>query len=173
VSGDKGSKAAEATDEVKEDWPWFSLLLVLSGCGVIARFFMQELELSRKKLAESKVSFTFSELVQYRLDFYFSTSKWAKPLVLLGATFVLILLGAIFLCITSGQDISSSLWQSWTYVADPGTHADADGTLVRLVSFTITIGGMLVFALMIGIISESIGERVDDLKKGKSRVIEW
>ena len=31
---------------------------------------------------------------------------------------------------------------------------------------------MLVFALMIGIISESIGEQVDSLKRGKSRVIE-
>lgn len=31
---------------------------------------------------------------------------------------------------------------------------------------------MLIFALMIGIISDSIGEKVDDLKKGKSRIIE-
>mmetsp|Transcript_30418 Transcript_30418/g.80882 ORF Transcript_30418/g.80882 Transcript_30418/m.80882 type:complete len:614 (+) Transcript_30418:849-2690(+) len=31
---------------------------------------------------------------------------------------------------------------------------------------------MLVFALMIGVISDSIGEKVDDLKKGKSKVIE-
>jgi hypothetical protein len=139
---------------------------------VIARFFMKELEHYRQKLTESKVIFSLSEYAQYRLDFYFSTSKWAKPLVLLGATFVLILCGATFLCATSGQDLSSSLWQSWTYVADPGTHADADGTLVRMVSFAITIGGMLVFALMIGIISESIGEKVDDLKKGRSRVIE-
>jgi hypothetical protein len=62
--------------------------------------------------------------------------------------------------------------QAWTYVSDPGTHADTEGTLVRLVAFLITIGGMLVFALMIGIISESIGESVDELKKGKSRVLE-
>lgn len=112
------------------------------------------------------------EMIEYRLDFYFSTSKWAKPVLLLSATFVLILVGAMFLCICSGQDITSSMWMSWTYVADPGTHADTEGMLVRLVSFTITIGGMLVFALMIGIISESIGEKVDELKKGRSRVIE-
>jgi hypothetical protein len=31
---------------------------------------------------------------------------------------------------------------------------------------------MLVFALMIGVISDSIGEKVDDLKQGKSKVIE-
>ena len=43
---------------------------------------------------------------------------------------------------------------------------------MRLVAFSATIGGMCVFALMIGIISDTIGEKVDELKKGKSRVIE-
>ncbi|KAJ1493267.1 hypothetical protein T484DRAFT_1769122, partial [Baffinella frigidus] len=33
------------------------------------------------------------------------------------------------------------------------------------------MGGMLVFALMIGIISESIGEKVDELKRGKAKEI--
>jgi ABC-type xylose transport system permease subunit len=39
-------------------------------------------------------------------------------------------------------------------VADPGTHADSEGAYVRVVAFLVTMGGMLVFALMIGIISE-------------------
>lgn len=43
---------------------------------------------------------------------------------------------------------------------------------MRVVAFSTTMGGMCVFALMIGIISDFIGEKVDDLKKGKSRVIE-
>lgn len=57
-------------------------------------------------------------------------------------------------------------------VADPGTHSDAEGTGMRVVAFSTTMGGMCVFALMIGIISDFIGEKVDDLKKGRSRVIE-
>jgi len=57
-------------------------------------------------------------------------------------------------------------------VADPGTHADAEGMGMRIVAFSTTMGGMCVFALMIGIISDFIGEKVDDLKKGRSRVIE-
>lgn len=66
------------------------------------------------------------------------------------------------------HSISSAAWLSWTHVADPGTHANAPkGLLVRLVSFSITVGGMIIFALMIGIISDSIGDKVDDLKKGK------
>ncbi len=41
-----------------------------------------------------------------------------------------------------------------------------------MVALVISIGGVIVFALMVGIISDTIGEKVDDLKKGKSRVIE-
>jgi hypothetical protein len=49
---------------------------------------------------------------------------------------------------------------SRTSYRDPGTHADCPETfLVRLISFTITLGGMLIFALMIGIISEYIAEK--------------
>ena len=35
-----------------------------------------------------------------------------------------------------------------------------------------SVGGMVVFALMIGIISDYLAEKVDDLKKGKSRIID-
>ena len=38
-----------------------------------------------------------------------------------------------------------------------------------MLGFLTTIGGMLVFALMIGVVSESIGARVDDLKRGNSK----
>ena len=54
----------------------------------------------------------------------------------------------------------------------PGTHANTEGTSGRIIAFCTTIGGMLVFAMMIGVISDSIGEKVDDLKQGKSKVIE-
>jgi len=117
----------------------------------------------------------YSEMVQYRLDHYFSTSKWAKPALLLSFTFVLIVIGALSLAAVAPESSPDSLnvaWVAWTYVADPGTHAEAEGTLVRLVSFSITIGGMVIFAILIGFISEFISERVDDLKHGKSRVIE-
>ncbi len=33
-----------------------------------------------------------------------------------------------------------------------------------------TVAGMLVFALMIGVVSDTIGARVDDLKRGSAKV---
>jgi len=71
------------------------------------------------------------------------------------------------------NSISEAVWIAWTFVADPGTHADCEATfLIRMISFTVTVGGMLIFALMIGIISDYIADKVDDLKKGKSRIID-
>eukprot|EP00957_Ditylum_brightwellii_P018410 1385575-Ditylum_brightwellii.AAC.1 len=76
--------------------------------------------------------------------------------------------------VTTNEDFifdSDSVWIAWTYVANPSTHADMEGTAVRFVSFCTTIGGMLVFALMFGTISDEISGRVDNLKEGKSGVI--
>ncbi len=33
-----------------------------------------------------------------------------------------------------------------------------------------TVAGMLIFALMIGVVSDTIGARVDDLKRGSAKV---
>jgi len=172
------SALAKVEEEEGEGWSrWIPVGLFTLGSLSIFRFVYYEIEVAQRKLELAKenakeVDFSWDELVQYRLDYYFSTNRWAKAILLLFVTFVLIMCGAVLLWMSSGESISSSMWHAWTYVADPGVHADANGTAVRLVSFIITIGGMLVFALMIGIISEFIGEKVDELKKGKSRVIE-
>ena len=86
-----------------------------------------------------------------------------------------ILLGGVAL-FSVGGDISLSLqdavWLSWTYVADAGNHADSTGWGRRCVAVCVSIGGMLIFALMVGLVTESISEKVDSLKKGRSDVIE-
>jgi len=42
----------------------------------------------------------------------------------------------------------------------------------RLIAFLLTVGGMLIFALMIGIIADGVSGGLDALKQGKSRVVE-
>eukprot|EP00586_Coscinodiscus_wailesii_P021362 CAMPEP_0172505778 /NCGR_PEP_ID=MMETSP1066-20121228/188898_1 /TAXON_ID=671091 /ORGANISM="Coscinodiscus wailesii, Strain CCMP2513" /LENGTH=698 /DNA_ID=CAMNT_0013282515 /DNA_START=263 /DNA_END=2359 /DNA_ORIENTATION=- len=139
---------------------------------IICRFIYMEYKLAARKRGEMQMDFTWEDAYYYRLDFYLSSNAMAKPVILLGGTFVLIVIGSSLLASAAKKSLSSCLWLSWTYVADPGTHADAEGTLVRFVSLVITIGGMVIFAFMVGLISESIGEKLDELKKGKSRVIE-
>ena len=99
------------------------------------------------------------------------TSKLAKPLLLVAVTFLLIVASALG-CVLVGLDLGEGLWHSWLFTADPGSHVDVEGSGFRFVAFSTTIGGMCVFAVMVGIITDEIGERMDDLKKGKSRVLE-
>ena len=163
-------------------------VLILIGCFAIFNFVISEYRLGKRKQDSmnrcrrshkiktssrwgSSFHFSWRELFHYRLGYYYSNHQWAKPTFLLSATFLLIVVGAIALYLVGEISLSASTWISWTYVADPGTHADAEGMVVRLVSFIISIGGMLVFALMIGIVSEDLGAKVDDLKQGKARVI--
>ena len=165
--------------ELKEEVATLTLLML--GVHQMYTFFMGEyrlfaskVESIRKRGGAAESSITLTEMLEYRMDYYFSASKWAKVVLLLGFTFILIACGGGVLAILSDDhSISNSAWVAWTYVADPGTHADCPETVsIRIASFIITLGGMLVFALMIGIICDYIAEKVDDLKKGKSRIID-
>lgn len=133
-------------------------------------------EAASKKGGRSSKDFTWADLVDYRLDYFFSTSEWANVILLLGLSYLLVVFGAGLLVIADSDDyatLSEAAWTSWTYVVDPGAQADAPSELVpRTVSLIVTLGGLLVFALLIGIVGESIGEKLEDLKTGKSRVFE-
>lgn len=109
----------------------------------------------------------------YRLDNFFSSNPFSKLILLAGVTAVLITIGGLLYWLAA-LDVSfgHALWVSWTIVADPGTHADETGVLRKLVGFVLTLGGMMFFALFVGLIGESIEEKVRRLKRGTSRVLE-
>ncbi|XP_002966521.2 probable ion channel POLLUX isoform X3 [Selaginella moellendorffii] len=114
----------------------------------------------------------WSTRLAYRVDVVFSSFSYVKPLALLLATLVLIVVGGLALYAVSQDSIWDAFWRAWTYVADSGNHADNIGFGPRFVSVCISLGGLLIFALMLGLVSDAISEKVDSLKKGKSEVIE-
>jgi hypothetical protein len=111
------------------------------------------------------------EYFMYRVDFYWSSDRRFKSFVLISVIVFLILVGGLFWMVFVGDQLSESFWISWTFLADPGTHANHTGFVQRVISFVMTIGGMIVFAFVIGIVSEDLSEFVDKLREGKSRVI--
>ncbi|XP_023528275.1 ion channel CASTOR-like isoform X2 [Cucurbita pepo subsp. pepo] len=108
----------------------------------------------------------------YKVDVFFSVHPYAKPLALLIATLLLIMLGGLALFGVTDDSLVDCLWLSWTYVADSGNHANSEGIGPRLVSVSVSFGGMLIFAMMLGLVSDSISERFDSLRKGRSEVVE-
>ncbi|KAJ7528235.1 hypothetical protein O6H91_16G091000 [Diphasiastrum complanatum] len=124
----------------------------------------------KDKSSEEEVP--LSKRIAYRVDVLFSTYAFVKPAALLLATLLLIMVGGIALFSVSDDSLWDALWQAWTYVADSGNHADSVGLGPRVVSVCISLGGLLIFALMLGLVSDAISEKVDSLRKGKSEVIE-
>ncbi|KAI7991814.1 putative ion channel POLLUX [Camellia lanceoleosa] len=62
--------------------------------------------------------------------------------------------------------------RAFTCNGSSGNHADRVGIGPRIVSVSVSAGGMLIFAMMLGLVSDAISEKVDSLRKGKSEVIE-
>lgn len=116
-------------------------------------FLLQETRFLLQRLREDR-SLRLVDLLAYRIDFWFSRSKFAKPLALVAATGLLILVGAFALHSVSHQDFPSALWTSWVYVADPGAHSEQRGVAPRTVSLFLTVGGMLIFALVVGVVAD-------------------
>ncbi|KAG6732254.1 hypothetical protein I3842_01G168200 [Carya illinoinensis] len=115
---------------------------------------------------------SLSKQLAYRVDAFLSVHPYAKPLALLVATLLLICLGGLSLFGVTDGSLVECLWLSWTYVADSGNHTDSEGIGWRLVSVSISFGGMLIFAMMLGLVSDSISEKLDSLRKGRSEVVE-
>lgn len=64
------------------------------------------------------------------------------------------------------------LWGGLMRTLDPGTMGGDEGWLFRLLMLIITIGGLIIVASLIGIISGAFDSKVEELRKGRSRVLE-
>ncbi|XP_022997293.1 probable ion channel SYM8 isoform X2 [Cucurbita maxima] len=125
-----------------------------------------------ERTQNSKDVVPLNKRIAYVVDVCFSIYPYAKLLALLFATVFLIGFGGLALYAVSDGSFAEALWLSWTFVADSGNHADRVGIGPRIVSVSISAGGMLIFAMMLGLVSDAISEKVDSLRKGKSEVIE-
>jgi len=65
------------------------------------------------------------------------------------------------------------IWSSFMHTMDAGTVAGDSGSwLYLLIMLLVTLGGIFVLSLLIGILTTGIETRLDALRKGRSRVIE-
>ena len=63
-------------------------------------------------------------------------------------------------------------WRQLTFTLDPGTFSGDDGWKWRLPSLMTTLFGVLVVASLIGVISAAFDDRIAQLRKGRSAVLE-
>lgn len=124
---------------------------------------------------------TFGDKVRYQVDRFLSWSPFARFVGLFGLSLLLVLINATFARLAMPQpteegaepfDFLEAMWWATGRVADAGTMGDDSGTLVRAIAIFTTLCGVGVVALLIGLVSSTIGDKIEDLRKGKSPVID-
>lgn len=123
---------------------------------------------------------SFGDKVRYQIDRFLSWSPFARFVGLFGLSFILVFTCAVFAKLVMPApedpndtfDLFEALWWAMTRVADAGTMGDDKGTLVRFVATMATLSGVGVVALLIGLVSSTIGDKIEDLRKGRSPVID-
>ncbi|XP_019255800.1 PREDICTED: probable ion channel CASTOR isoform X3 [Nicotiana attenuata] len=148
------------------------LSLMMFSLPLVFIKYMEYISNLRRPLDNTTEELSLNKRLAYRVDVFLSFHPYAKPLTLLIATLLLISLGGLALFGVTDDSIANCLWLSWTYVANSGNHTNSEGIGPRLVSVSVSFGGMLIFAMMLGLVSDAISEKFDSLRKGRSEVVE-
>jgi len=119
------------------------------------------------------------ERVRYRFDTWMSRGTVALMLLLGAATLVFVLILAVVVYVSHAYpddsaeaDFLDVLWGNLMRTLDPGTMGGDTGWGFRALMLVVTIGGLIIVASLIGIVSGAFDSKVEELRKGRSRVLE-
>lgn len=71
-----------------------------------------------------------------------------------------------------GAGFLEAFWQAMLRMVDAGTFAAETAWPARLLAFVVTIGGIFLAGSLIGLIANAVDTKVEDLRRGRSPVIE-
>lgn len=120
----------------------------------------------------------FRQRFRYWFDNTLSSGTTAMVLWLTVATVLLILVIATAAAIgevqADGSELSfgEALWSTLMRTLDPGTMGGDVGWPLRIASLSATIGGILIVSSLIGLLASGISDRVAELRRGRSPVLE-
>jgi voltage-gated potassium channel Kch len=126
-----------------------------------------------------KPDFKWREKLHYKLDNMFSRGTGVMMLWLGIFSLIIVFMAAVVIVVLNiappgepAPDFLEAFWQSLMRTLDPGTMGGDVGWRYRIVMFLVTMGGIFVISTLIGLISSGIEQRLEDLQRGRSRVIE-
>lgn len=126
-----------------------------------------------------KDEITIKEKFQYWLDNQFSRGTGALITWLGILSLVVIIVAAIVVTISgispdgeSPMGFWEAFWRSLMRTLDAGTMGGDVGWGFRIIMFFVTLGGVFVISTLIGILTSGVEGKLEELQKGKSRVIE-
>jgi ion channel POLLUX/CASTOR len=114
--------------------------------------------------------------IRYWFDNLMSKGTPALIGILAIASVILILIISFFAWITRSNPDKGFLqiiWMSLMRTLDAGTMGGDEGSILFLLSmFAVTLGGIFIISLLIGVLTTGIEGKIDSLRKGRSLVLE-
>jgi hypothetical protein len=166
-----GTDAATAEDEAEAfTAPRLATLAATLLCVAAAAVALRRID----DLLPPRNGHRASERLAYRIDCWFSSNPNAKILALLYVSIAMVLVGGLLLFGVSSTGFGDAIWENVALVGIDFTAASATESSLsaRVVAVASALGGMFITALLLGIVSDAVGDYVDDLKKGRSDVLE-
>ncbi|MBI4314409.1 MAG: potassium transporter TrkA [Chloroflexi bacterium] len=116
-----------------------------------------------------------ADRLRYQFDNFMSKGTIALIVGLAVASFAIIFLISLVVWITHAADFSFGelMWMALLRTLDSGTMGGDSGTPQFLGGMlAVTFGGIFIISALIGIINNGIEDKLDELRKGRSNVIE-
>jgi len=123
-------------------------------------------------------TFTMSDRLRYKFDNTMSKGPIALILYLFIASAVLIVVISLFVVAAKlnppGEELSLGevIWMSLMRVLDVGTMDGDEGWAFRFAMLAITMGGIFLVSMLIGVLTTGIEGKIEELRKGRSFVVE-
>ncbi len=116
----------------------------------------------------------FGEKLRYKFDNIMSKGTIALIGILFLATVIVIVMAGLLAFVLGEGPIGENIWQSIMHTIDAGTIVGTDTSrpVFLVLMCIVTLGGIFITSILIGIITTGFEEKLNTLKKGNSRVIE-
>jgi Trk K+ transport system NAD-binding subunit len=122
---------------------------------------------------------SFKEKIQYKFENIISSGPLAMIGFLAILSGIIVVVAGVIISLfgipnSEGEQMSllESVWQSFMRAVDAGALGADNGWALRLIMLIVTIGGLFILAALIGILTSGLENKLDELRKGKSKVLE-
>ena len=117
--------------------------------------------------------YTWKEKFQYHFDNIMSKGTASLIGILFAITALVVVIAGVIVGLANKTGSGKATWMSLMHAIDAGTLAGDDGGFVFMLLMTVvTICGLFITSMLIGILNAGIEEKMTSLQKGKSQVLE-
>lgn len=134
---------------------------------------------ARPKAGAAGRTVTWRDSLRYRTDEVLARGTLGIILWLAAMTLMVVVIAALALALfqlrfneDADEGFIEAAWQSLLRVIDPGTMGGDTGWSARVIALLVTLAGIFLASALIGIIATGLENKIEDLRKGRSFVVE-